>query len=59
MYAIRSYYDRELRLLQEAGVGEKATVVPVIGELKDREYMRYIIRQLRCDVVFHARNNFV
>lgn len=46
--------DRELRLLQEAGVGEKATVVPVIGELKDREYMRYIIRQLRCDVVFHA-----
>jgi len=46
--------DRELRLLQEAGVGEKATVVPVIGELKDREYMRYIVRQLRCDVVFHA-----
>ena len=46
--------DRELRLLQEGGVGEKATIVPVIGELKDREYMRYIIRQLRCDVVFHA-----
>lgn len=46
--------DRELRLLQEGGVGEKATIVPVIGELKDREYMRYIIRQLKCDVVFHA-----
>lgn len=46
--------DRELRLLQEGGVGEKATIVPVIGELKDRDYMRYIIRQLRCDVVFHA-----
>jgi FlaA1/EpsC-like NDP-sugar epimerase len=46
--------DRELRLLQEGGVGEKATIVPVIGELKDRAYMRYIIRQLRCDVVFHA-----
>ncbi len=46
--------DRELRLLQESGVGEKATIVPVIGELKDREYMRYIIGQLHCDVVFHA-----
>jgi len=46
--------DRELRLLQEGGVGEKATIVPVIGELKDREYMRYIVKQLRCDVVFHA-----
>ncbi len=46
--------DRELRLLQEAGVGEKATIVPVIGELKDRDYMRYIVKQLKCDVVFHA-----
>jgi len=46
--------DRELRLLQEGGVGEKATIVPVIGELKDREYMRFIIKQLKCDVVFHA-----
>lgn len=46
--------DRELRLLQEGGVGEKATIVPVIGELKDREYMRYIMKQLKCDVVFHT-----
>jgi FlaA1/EpsC-like NDP-sugar epimerase len=46
--------DRELRILQEGGVGEKATIVPIIGELKDREYMRFIIRQLKCDVVFHA-----
>lgn len=46
--------DRELRLLQEGGVGEKAQIVPVIGELKDRDYMRYIIKQLKCDVVFHA-----
>lgn len=46
--------DRELRILQEGGVGEKATIVPVIGELKDREYMRFIVRQLKCDVVFHA-----
>jgi len=46
--------DRELRLLQEAGVGEKATIVPVIGELKDRDYIQYILGKLRCDVVFHT-----
>ena len=46
--------DKELRRLQEGGVGDKATIVPIIGELKDRAYMRYIIKQLRCDAVFHA-----
>ena len=46
--------DRELRLLQEGGVGEKATIVPVIGDLQNREYVRYIVQKLRCDVVFHA-----
>ena len=35
-------------------MGEKATIVPVIGDLRDREYMRGIVRDLRCDVVFHA-----
>jgi FlaA1/EpsC-like NDP-sugar epimerase len=46
--------ERELRLLQEAGVGEKATIVPVIGELQDRDYVRYIVGRLRANVVFHA-----
>jgi FlaA1/EpsC-like NDP-sugar epimerase len=46
--------DRELRLLQEAGVGEKAALVPVIGDLKDADYMDYILGQLRADVVFHT-----
>lgn len=46
--------DRELRLLQKEGVGEKATVVPVIGELKDRSYMEWILKQLHCDIVFHC-----
>lgn len=46
--------DRELHLLQEEGVGEKATLVPVIGELQDREYMFYILKRLRAQVVFHA-----
>ncbi|MDR2477495.1 MAG: polysaccharide biosynthesis protein [Treponema sp.] len=46
--------DRELRLLQEEGVGEKASLVPVIGDLKDAKYMNYIMGQLRADVVFHT-----
>lgn len=46
--------DRELRLLQEEGVGEKATIIPIIGDLKDREYIRFILGRLKADVVFHA-----
>jgi len=46
--------DRELRMLQEEGVGEKAVIVPVIGDLKDRDYMDWIISRLRADVIFHA-----
>ncbi|GHV24167.1 capsular polysaccharide biosynthesis protein [Spirochaetia bacterium] len=46
--------DRELRLLQEEGVGEKASIVPVIGDLKDQDYMDYILGKLRADVVFHT-----
>ena len=46
--------DRELRLLQDEGVGEKSTLVPVIGDLKDRQYMDYILGQLKADVVFHT-----
>lgn len=46
--------DKELRLLQREGVGVKATIVPIIGELKDRDYTRFIIKQLRCDAVFHT-----
>jgi FlaA1/EpsC-like NDP-sugar epimerase len=46
--------DRELRLLQEEGVGEKATLVPIIGDLKDKEYMDWIVGRLNADVVFHT-----
>ncbi len=51
-----SLYEREkeLRLLQNAGIGEKATIVSVIGELKDRDYMDFILRRLKADVVFHC-----
>ena len=46
--------DRELRLLQDEGVGEKTTLVPVIGDMKDMDYMDYIMGHLNADVVFHT-----
>ncbi|MFW5742236.1 MAG: polysaccharide biosynthesis protein [Spirochaetota bacterium] len=46
--------ERELRLLQEEGVGDHATIVPVVGELQDADYTRFILGRLRADVVFHA-----
>jgi FlaA1/EpsC-like NDP-sugar epimerase len=46
--------DRELRLLQEEGVGEKAALVPIIGDLKDGDYVAYILGKLRADVIFHT-----
>jgi FlaA1/EpsC-like NDP-sugar epimerase len=46
--------DRELRLLQKEGVGEKATIVPIIGELKDRSYMEFILKRVKADVIFHC-----
>ncbi len=41
-------------VLQKEGVGEKATVVPIIGDMKDRTYVDYIIKQTKCDVIFHC-----
>jgi FlaA1/EpsC-like NDP-sugar epimerase len=46
--------ERELRLLQEEGVGEKATIVPIIGEMQDRDYLHFILSRTRAGVVFHA-----
>ena len=46
--------DRELRLLQDEGVGEKATIVPVIGDLKDEQYVDYILSNLKADAIFHT-----
>lgn len=48
------HIDRELRLLQSEGVGEKSAIVPIIGDMVDREYIDYILEQTRCDVIFHC-----
>lgn len=46
--------DAELRLLQSEGVGESATIVPVIGELTDQTYLNFLLGRLKADVIFHA-----
>lgn len=46
--------DAELRLLQEEGVGDGATVVPIVGDLTDRSWVHFILRRLKADVVFHT-----
>ena len=46
--------DRELRLLREEGVGERTSIVPLIGDLKDADYTRFILGRLKADAVFHA-----
>ena len=46
--------ERELKLLQEEGVGERATIVPIIGEIQDREYLHFIMSRTRASVVFHT-----
>ncbi|MBU0954375.1 MAG: polysaccharide biosynthesis protein [Spirochaetes bacterium] len=46
--------DSELRRLQAAGVGERCAIVPLIGDLKNREWLFFIMQRLKCDAVFHA-----
>jgi len=46
--------DKELRLLQDEGVGEKAAIVPVIGDLKDHDFVDYILSHLKADAIFHT-----
>lgn len=46
--------DKELRMLQKEGIGERAIIIPIIGELKDAHYMEHIMKKLRCHVVFHC-----
>ena len=35
-------------------MGEKATIVPVLGDLRDREYTEFILNRLKADVIFHC-----
>lgn len=46
--------NRELLMLQSEGVGEKATIVPIIGDIADKDYCNYIISKTKTAVVFHC-----
>ncbi|HAP42513.1 MAG: capsular biosynthesis protein [Spirochaetes bacterium GWD1_61_31] len=46
--------DRELRRLQADGVGSLCAIVPLIGDLKDRAWLHFVMPRLRVDAVFHA-----
>jgi len=46
--------EKELRLLQEEGIGKGAAIVPVIGELLDPEFVTFILHRLKADVIFHC-----
>ncbi len=46
--------EKELRILQEEGVGESSTIVPIVGELQDKYFIKFIINRLKADVIFHC-----
>lgn len=46
--------EKELRLLQEEGIGKNAAIVPVIGDLLDSAFVSFILRRLKADVIFHC-----
>ena len=41
-------------MLQQEGVGEKATIVPIIGDMRDKHYVDFIIKNTKCNVIFHC-----
>jgi FlaA1/EpsC-like NDP-sugar epimerase len=45
---------REILDLQKEGVGEEATVIPIIGDIKDAQYTRFLLNRLKADVIFHC-----
>jgi len=44
----------DLKLLQRNGTGEKTALVPIIGELQDKEFVEFIIKHLKADIIFHT-----
>ncbi len=46
--------EKELRQLQQAGIGTNATIVPVIGELQDADFIKFIIARLQPSIIFHC-----
>ena len=45
---------QELNELQDAGVGKKSAIVPVIGEIQDTDYIKYLLDSMKVDIIFHG-----
>ncbi|MCL2705125.1 MAG: polysaccharide biosynthesis protein [Spirochaetaceae bacterium] len=46
--------EKELNLLQKEGVGEKATIIPIIGEIQDKDFITFILKRVKADVIFNC-----
>lgn len=46
--------NRQLHVLQSEGVGEKTSIVPIIGDITDRDYLHWLLPQMNVDVIFHC-----
>lgn len=47
--------NRALRKLQDGGYGtETKAIVPIIGEIQDRNYIFYLLKSLSADFLFHT-----
>jgi len=46
--------EKELLELQKESVGDNVKIVSIIGELQDKHYIKYIIKKLKVDIIFHA-----
>ncbi|MCL2520928.1 MAG: SDR family NAD(P)-dependent oxidoreductase [Spirochaetaceae bacterium] len=46
--------ERQLKKLQQAGIGNGASLVPVIGDMQDKHYIVSLIARLNVDIIFHC-----
>jgi len=49
-----SIYKIEKELKNLVSKKDKAHIIPIIGELQDREYIKFLLKRLNVDVVFHT-----
>lgn len=46
--------EKELRKLQAEGIGINVKIIPIIGELQDKDYVKFLLGRLKVDAVFHC-----
>jgi len=46
--------SNDLKKLQDGGVGDKAVIVPVLGDIKDLDHLDFLLGRLKADIIFHC-----